>query len=192
MVAELQAAIEMRGLLLVHDRELPSATKLLAGEPVSGSWWSHPQANAIYNALQALDEDVRSLKLVRGKVTLIHRRLWPSVLGIALGGESWQTAKLRSDARFLLDQVRVQGELRSDGIDLPDGSRKLGTVVTDLEKRLLVRSVQIHTDTGKHVRVLHSWEVAWPDVEPISAVDGRFKLEALTAGWRPGKLFPWE
>ena len=65
----------------------------------------------IFNALQDLGEDVRSAKLIKGKVTSIHRRLWPAFLGVAVAGESWQTAKLCADAAAVLEQV-LSGDWR--------------------------------------------------------------------------------
>jgi ankyrin repeat protein len=38
-------------VLLEHDRELPSVTSIVAGEPISGSWWGHPLGHAIYDLL---------------------------------------------------------------------------------------------------------------------------------------------
>lgn len=50
-VAVITEKVEAEGLLLVHDQRLPSVTALICAEPVFGSWWSHPLANVIYNAL---------------------------------------------------------------------------------------------------------------------------------------------
>ena len=36
------AALGEFGLLMVSDRAFPSVSGLIAGEPVKGSWWSHP------------------------------------------------------------------------------------------------------------------------------------------------------
>ena len=64
---------------------LPNVAELIAGEPIKGSWWGHPQGHAIFNELQLLDEspDVVRLRLVGGKVTLVHRRLWPALVRVA-------------------------------------------------------------------------------------------------------------
>lgn len=57
----------------------------IVGAPVSGNWWSHPQANAVYNALQEVrsSPDILTCRLVNGKVTLVHRRLWPALLNLS-------------------------------------------------------------------------------------------------------------
>ena len=192
-LSSLEIAVAETGLLLLHDQDLPSATRLIAGEVVHGSWWGHPAGKAIFSVLQSLGDDIREVKLVKGKVTLIHRRLWPAVLGIATSGEPWQTARLHPDAADLLERVRAEGELDSGEIDLPLGSRKSGTVVTDLERRLLLITRQVHTDKGHHARILQTWALGWPDVDPLPPAEAKAVLE--TAAINPAvplkRLFPW-
>src|SRR4249919_3768352 len=80
------AALIEHGMLLQSARgPLPNVADLVAGEPISGSWWGHPQGHAIFAALQSLDDspDVVRLRLVNGKVTLVHRRLWPALVRAA-------------------------------------------------------------------------------------------------------------
>lgn len=64
---------------------LPNIAALVAGEPIKGSWWGHPQGHAIYNMLQLLGDspDVVRMRLVNGKVTLVHRRVWPALVRVA-------------------------------------------------------------------------------------------------------------
>ena len=66
-------------LLLDSDSDFPSATAMIAGEPVRGSWWTHPKAREMYRlSMQLRDHrDVLAVKLVSGKVTFVHRGLWP-------------------------------------------------------------------------------------------------------------------
>ena len=52
------SSLESFGLLLVSDRAFPSVAGLVAGEPVRGSWWSHPMAHTIF----AVDEMLRITK----------------------------------------------------------------------------------------------------------------------------------
>jgi hypothetical protein len=108
-VAELadrfRAALEDTGLLLVHDKELPSATAVAAGAPFGGSWWAHPLAHPIYDALQLIEDDVTRAKLVKGKVTLIAPRLWPAVVAVGSGRRPWQLDGLSAPAIDLLAAV---------------------------------------------------------------------------------------
>jgi hypothetical protein len=80
------AALIEHGMLLQSARgPLPNVAELVAGEPIRGSWWGHPAAPAIFDALNVLAEspDVVRTRLVKGKVTLIHRRLWPALVRVA-------------------------------------------------------------------------------------------------------------
>lgn len=84
--AELLAALEAHGALLQSARgPLPNVAELVAGEPISGSWWGHPKGAEIFNALGRLDDspDVHRMRLLKGKVTFVHRRLWPVLVRLA-------------------------------------------------------------------------------------------------------------
>jgi hypothetical protein len=83
---DVMAALVEQGMLLESAKgPLPRATELIAGEPIQGSWWGHPEGHAIFEALNDLadDADVVRLRLVNGKVTLVHRRLWPALVRLA-------------------------------------------------------------------------------------------------------------
>jgi hypothetical protein len=74
------------GMLLQSARgPLPNVAELIAGEPIKGSWWGHPQGHEIFDQLARLDEspDIVRMRLVNGKVTLVHRRLWPALVRVA-------------------------------------------------------------------------------------------------------------
>jgi hypothetical protein len=74
------------GMLLQSARgPIPNVAELVAGEPIRGSWWGHPAGHAIFDALETLGEspDVVRLRLVNGKVTLVHRRVWPALVRVA-------------------------------------------------------------------------------------------------------------
>jgi hypothetical protein len=78
--------VEAHGVVLVSAKgPAPRLIEAIAGEPISGNWWSHPRANAIYNVLAEVSESRQVLvcRLVNGKVTLVHRRLWPALVRLA-------------------------------------------------------------------------------------------------------------
>ena len=64
---------------------IPNVAELVVGEPISGSWWAHPDSHAIFERINELADspDVVRLRLVNGKVTLVHRRLWPALVRVA-------------------------------------------------------------------------------------------------------------
>lgn len=64
---------------------VPSLAAAIAGEPIRGSWWSHPRSHEIFELTRTIRgrEDVLVCRLVNGKVTFVHRRLWPSLVRAA-------------------------------------------------------------------------------------------------------------
>lgn len=199
-VQTLLSALDHHGVLLEHDLALPSVVSLVVGEPVKGSWWGHPLGHLVYDLSCRLydNPDVLCTKLIGGKVTYVHRRLWPAILAIGSSLEPWQTAGLPYAARGILDEVMRRGTLRYDDIARPDGKSPSGAV-KDLEVRLLARSYQIHSEFGNHVRVLESWE-CWAAgnhlaAGGVSVAEAKLDLEAAFCSLRGGletKLsLPW-
>ena len=83
---DLTAALIEHGMLLQSARgPIPNVAELVVGEPIRGSWWGHPASHEIFEALNTLaaSPDVVRTRLVNGKVTLIHRRLWPALVCLA-------------------------------------------------------------------------------------------------------------
>src|SRR5215831_8257734 len=94
------ARLVQDGLLLKSDSRLPSVATLVAGTPVRGSWWAHPASHAIFWAINELADrkDVLVVKLIRGKDTFVHQRLWPELLAIVTADEPWQLHGLPKSA----------------------------------------------------------------------------------------------
>jgi hypothetical protein len=75
--------VAQHGMLLQSARgPIPNLAELVAGEPIKGSWWGHPAHDEIFRVLNeaVASGQVVRLKLVGGKVTLVHRRLWPALV----------------------------------------------------------------------------------------------------------------
>ncbi|HEX6313096.1 MAG TPA: hypothetical protein VF152_15905 [Acidimicrobiia bacterium] len=80
------AAVRRHGILLQSAHgPVPNLASLVAGEPIQGSWWGHPRNHEIFRAINQARESsvVVATHLVGGKVTLIHRRLWPAVVRLS-------------------------------------------------------------------------------------------------------------
>jgi hypothetical protein len=83
---DVKVVLVERGMLLESARgPIPNVAELVAGEPISGSWWSHPASHAIFERINELADspDVVRMRLVNGKVTLVHRALWPALVRVA-------------------------------------------------------------------------------------------------------------
>ncbi len=147
-------------LLLAADPTLPSVTSLVAGEPVRGSWWSHPRSRAMWAVMEALEdhEDVAVAKLVSGKVTYVHRPLWPALVAAGASEEAWQTRPLSPRGRRLWALVKGAHALCTDEAEFrgPQG-KALRDAVRELEAALLVHGEEIHTAGGAHAKRLQTW-----------------------------------
>jgi len=80
------AFVKRHGIVLQAARgPVPSLAEAIAEGPIRGSWWGHPRGREIYAAAETVSEsgEVLVCKLVEGKVTYVHRRLWPALVKLA-------------------------------------------------------------------------------------------------------------
>lgn len=174
-------ALEADGLLLLQDATARSLATMIARDVVRGSWWSHPKGNEIFAIASALDDigdvgkRIKTAKLIDGKVTFVHERLWPALAAVGRAREEWQLTKLTTEAKKLLALVDKQGSLRSKG-----PAAKL------LETRLLVDAAQVHTESGRHETELRTWAASKLDVKEAK----RVVAEAARKIGAEGRL-PW-
>jgi hypothetical protein len=97
---EALAFIEKHGVVLASAQgPVPRLTEAVAGEPIKGSWWAHPRGRDIFAVLQAVrdSKDVLVCRLVNGKVTLVHRRLWPALARVAKRFPSGQVSEVHEE-----------------------------------------------------------------------------------------------
>src|SRR5207244_3818288 len=80
------AWVKQRGIALESARaSVPSLAQVIAGGPLRGSWWAHPKGNDIFLLSRAIrsSPDVLVCRLVEGKITYVHRRMWPALVSLA-------------------------------------------------------------------------------------------------------------
>jgi hypothetical protein len=154
---EVLEELREHGLLLESDPKLLSVSRLIVGNAIKGSWWGHPKGRAIWLITERLADhpDVMILKLVAGKVTYVHRRLWPAAYTVARSHEPWQSQRLSAGARSILARLHKVGWVRTD--QLPRRKGGWTSAAKDLEKRLLVFSQETHTESGAHAKRLEDW-----------------------------------
>ena len=194
--------LKSSGLLLESDAILPSVAGLITRERIRGSWWAHPRGYDIFQATERLaaHPDVIASKLISGKVTYVHRSLWPALFEVANSRDPWQLGSLSEPARSLLSSVTREQIVRTDRLPKSHDcrSRSPGEVVRELEKKLLVFSTEIHTETGAHAKKLETWlhwaeRIGLPRQEiTVNEAKEQFeqRLELLNkrfgaAGWLP-------
>jgi hypothetical protein len=94
------AFVRKHGIVLASAKgSAPRLTEAIAGEPIKGSWWSHPQGRRIFSILSAVteSEDVLVCRLIDGKITLVHRRLWPALVRLSKHFAPEQLAQVREE-----------------------------------------------------------------------------------------------
>jgi hypothetical protein len=77
----------------------PRLTEAIAGEPIKGSWWGHSKGHQIFAMLQKLEDspDILVCRLIAGRVTFVHRRLWPAIVKLADHFQPDQIAQIRQE-----------------------------------------------------------------------------------------------
>lgn len=151
--------LEELGLLLLSGYGFPSVAGLIARNRIKGSWWSHPDAQTIFEVAELLDDhhDVLFLKLLDGKVTLVHRELWSRIFSIGVAREDWQMKTLTPSAKLLLRKIDAEGIVET-GVLGKRSDPKPGIAARELESCMLIHSSQIHTQSGAHAKILETWD----------------------------------
>ena len=64
---------------------VPNLAETVTGERIRGSWWAHPKSQDIFRLTRAVrdSDDILVCRLVLGKITYVHRRLWPALVQLA-------------------------------------------------------------------------------------------------------------
>jgi hypothetical protein len=92
------AFIRKHGVVLEAARgPVPSLAEAIAGGPVRGSWWSHPRSREIFAVTRAVrdHDDILVCRLIKGKVTFVHRRVWPALVRISARIPAERLARLQ-------------------------------------------------------------------------------------------------
>lgn len=194
------AKLEENGMLIAWDSNLPDLTHTITGEKVRGSWWSHKLGHTIFAVSEMLGDhpDVLIMKLISGKVTFVHRKLWNRIYSIGVAREDWQLNGLTPEALLLLEAVEAAGSIQTYKLGSQFGPRP-GDQARELESRMLIHGEQMHTESGRHSKTIETWG-AWAKragfrpraSDPAAA--RRFleqRLEALNKKHNGAHRLPW-
>lgn len=94
------AFVRQHGVVLASGKgTAPRLTEAIVGEDIKGSWWAHPKSHHIYAILRTVthSDQVLVCRLVGGKITLVHRRLWPFLVRVAKRFKPEQLASVREE-----------------------------------------------------------------------------------------------
>ena len=113
---ETLAFVETHGVVLESaSGPVPSLAGTIVGAPIPGSWWGHPQSHHIFQLTRAAraSPSILVCRLVQGKVTFVHRRLWPALVCCADRFPPGHLAKL-------VEVHTAAGHHRVEAIPYPD------------------------------------------------------------------------
>ena len=77
------AFVRRNGVVLMAARgPVPSLAEAIAGGRFRGSWWGHPRGRLMFRIFEALadSKEILVCRLVDGKITFVHRRVWPALV----------------------------------------------------------------------------------------------------------------
>lgn len=74
--------VALHGIVLESAKgPVPNLADTVAGERIQGSYWAHPMGDEIFVLTRTIrsSEEILVCRLVKGKVTYVHQRLWPAI-----------------------------------------------------------------------------------------------------------------
>ena len=111
---------------------VPSLASAIAGGPILGSWWAHTKSHEIFVLTRAVRDspDVLVCRLVDGKITYVHRRLWPALVRASERFRREHLAQIierhTSSGKHVKHEVAFPGwvspEISSEARELDEGS----------------------------------------------------------------------
>jgi hypothetical protein len=130
--AEALAFVRTHGVALeAATGPVPSLAAAIAGGPIRGSWWGHARGHEIFLLTRAVRDcpEVLVCRLVDGKITYVHRRLWPALIRVAERFPRKYLSKIH-------ERHTASGRHVSDEVAYPDWvSRELAAEARQLEER---------------------------------------------------------
>ena len=94
------AFVREQGVVLASGKgPVARLAEVIVNEPIKGSWWAHPKSHQIFAVFQALSDsdDILVCRLVNGKITFVHRRLWPALVRAAAHFSARQLAQVNQE-----------------------------------------------------------------------------------------------
>lgn len=132
------AFVEKQGIVLQAARgPAPSFAEFVAGGPIRGSWWGHPKGHEIFRLAEAIIDSGQVLvcKLIGGKVTFVHKRLWPALVRLSSRFKRGELAKVWSE--HTATGAHVLKRVAYPGWVPPDVLRQAERLTAEEAERLL-------------------------------------------------------
>ncbi len=149
---EIKKKIESYGFLLEADPDFPSIVGLVTGEKIKGSWWGHRKGHEIFSISRKVrdEEDILVIKLISGKVTYVHKRLWTDLISILIVNKNWKIEKLSNNGKKVLELVERAGVIRADNLESETknefNKKDLNKSINEIEKGLFIFCNDVNTE----------------------------------------------
>jgi hypothetical protein len=104
------AFVRRHGVVLASAKgPVPNLAEQVAGAAIRGSWWAHAKAHEIFAVLEtvAAHRDVLTCRFVGGRLTFVHRRLWPALVRAAGNFPKRNLARTREHHTATGQHVRI-------------------------------------------------------------------------------------
>jgi len=110
-------------------------TDAVADERISGNWWSHPKSHQIFALTRLIrnSPEVLVCRLVDGKITYVHRRVWPALVRLAGELKHERLAEIR-ERHTALGRHEVKRRAFPTWVSAP--VRRAAARLTEAEARL--------------------------------------------------------
>ena len=92
--------VREHGVVLASGKgPVPRLSEVIAGEAIKGSWWAHPKSHQIFAIFRRLAEsrEILVCRVVDGKITFVHRRLWPALVRLAKDFDPGRLAQVHQE-----------------------------------------------------------------------------------------------
>ena len=118
------------------------------GERIRGNWWSHAKGRKIFALTRLVrnSPDVLVCRLVDGKITYVHRRVWPSLVRLAGELRRDRLAEIR-EVHTPLGKHVVRVRSFPDWVSAP--VQRAAARLTDVEARVELSSWWDTRNSGK-------------------------------------------
>lgn len=143
--ANARALLKKRGAMTLAE-----LAEAIAGEPIRGSWWSHPKGKLIFGVTSAL-EDSKSVLACKlgGRVTFVDEALFPALYRVVT--DETYRASAPAKARAIAKRAS------RDPLRLTAAEKRA------LEKTCILHVASEHTSSGAHATFARTWE-SWASV----------------------------
>jgi len=131
--------IDLHGIVLESAKgPVPNLADTVAGESIQGSYWGHPMGNEIFMLTRTIrsSDEILVCRLVAGKVTYVHQRLWPAIFRLkarfdkehlgAIQEVHTSSGKHQVNAIPFPDRVPAIAKEKADRLTMSEAASQLG------------------------------------------------------------------